>query len=91
MGNRESTSTSKSYNSQLNSSAISSTNTDILYSLRQKNPERLIFSHLNINSLRNKFDFLVPLVKDRIDILMLSETKLDVSFPETQFQMEGFF
>ena len=47
-------------------------------------------SHLNVNSLRNKFEFLVPLVKDNIDISMLSERKLDSSFPHAQFSIEGY-
>ena len=53
---------------------------DQLHNLRLKNPNRLIFSHLNINSLRNKFDLLANIVKDKIDILMISETKFDSSF-----------
>ena len=59
---------------------------DILIS----NINRLIFGHLNTNSLRNKFDFLSEQVKCSIDILMVSETKLDDSFPEVQFLIEGF-
>ena len=50
---------------------------DQLHNLRLKNPNRLIFAHLNINSLRNKFDLLANIVKDKTDILMISETKLD--------------
>ena len=57
--------------------------------LRLKNPNRLIFAHLNINSLRNKFDLLANIVKDKIDILMISETKLDSSFPKGQFHLHG--
>ena len=54
------------------------------------NMNKLIFGHLNINSLRNKFDLLSEEVKGSIDILMVSETKLDGSFPEGQFLIEGF-
>ena len=43
---------------------------------------KLIFGHLNINSLKNKFDLSSEQVKGTIDILMVSETKLDDSFPE---------
>ena len=68
----------------------SSAKMDILQNLRRENPERLIISHLNINSLQNKFEFLIPLVQDKIDILMLSETKLDASFPHAQFQIQGY-
>ena len=33
-------------------------------------------AHININSLRNKFDELTNSVSEYIDILMISETKL---------------
>ena len=58
--------------------------------LRLKNFNKLITAHLNINSLRNKFEFLISLIKDNIDILMISETKLDQSFPTNQFMINGF-
>ena len=45
---------------------------------------------MNINSLSNKFDALSLIIKDRLDILVLVETKLDESFPEKQFILEGF-
>ena len=51
---------------------------------------KLIFGHLNIDFLRNKFDHLSELVKVHIDILMVSEAKLDNSFPEGQFLIESF-
>ena len=61
-----------------------------LRSLRVKNLNKLIIGHLNINSLRNKFELLTHQIKDNIDILMISETKLDESFPTSQFFMNGF-
>ena len=61
-----------------------------LRSLRVKNLNKLIIGHLNINSLRNKFELLTHQIKDNIDILMISETKLDESFPTSQFFMKGF-
>ena len=54
------------------------------------NMNKVIVGHLNINSLRNKFDLFSEQVKDSIDILIVSETKLDDSFPEAQVLMEGF-
>ena len=51
---------------------------------------KLIFGHLNINSLRNKFHLLNEEVNGSTDILMVSETKLDDSFPHGQFLIEGF-
>ena len=58
--------------------------------IRKQNPDRLIISHLNVNPLRKKFEFLVSLVKDNIDILMLSEKKLDSSLPHAQFCIQGY-
>ena len=61
-----------------------------LNNLRLKNPNRLIFGHLNINSVRKKFHLLVDIIKNNVDILMISETKLDSSFPKGQFQIHGY-
>ena len=48
-----------------------------------KNPERIIIGHININSLKNKFEFLSKMI-------MILETKLDPSFPETQSQIDRY-
>ena len=61
-----------------------------LKSIRIRNLNKIVKGHLNINSLRNKFDFLVTQVKGYIDILMISETKLDESFPIGQFLIDGY-
>ena len=61
-----------------------------LKDIRISNMNKIIFGYLNINSLRYKFDLFSEQVKDSIDILMVSETKLDDSFPEAQFLIEGF-
>ena len=45
---------------------------------------------MNINSIRNKFDFLAHQVKENSDILIKSKTKLDESFPVGQFLMDGY-
>ena len=50
----------------------------------------LIIAHLNINSIRNKFDSLSFMVENNADILRISETKLDDSFPSGQFKICGF-
>ena len=60
-----------------------------LKSIRIRNLNKIVIGHLNINSLRNKFDFLVTQVKGYVDILMISETKLDESFPTGQFLIDG--
>ena len=61
-----------------------------LKAIHLKNVNKLIIAHLNINSLRNKFEFPISLIKDNIDVLMISETKLDESFPTSQFMINGF-
>ena len=61
-----------------------------LENIRKNNSKKIIIAHLNINSIRNKFAFLTVIVEDNIDILMISEPKLDDSFTDSQFLIEGF-
>ena len=50
------------------------------------NINKLMFGHLNINSLRNKFGILrSEQIKVSIDVFQASEKKLDHSFPKRQF------
>ena len=58
--------------------------------LRQKHPKNIIFSYLNINSVRNKFQNMSSLISENADILIVAETKLDSSFLTTQFVIPGF-
>ena len=46
--------------------------------------------HPNINSVRNRFEALTHIIDNNTDLLLISETKLDDSFPTAQFQMKGF-
>ena len=62
----------------------------ILSELKAKNAERLIIAQININAVENKFQCLVSLIKDKVDIIMISETKMDDSFPLSQFKIDGF-
>ena len=62
-----------------------------LKDIRISNMNKPIFGHLNINSLRNKFDLFSEQVKGSIYIIMVSATKLDDSFPEAQFLIEGLY
>ena len=63
---------------------------EVLKNLRLKNVNRLICAQLNINSIKNKFNSLVDIINNNTDILMISETKLDPSFPNDQFHTHGF-
>ena len=53
-----------------------------LENVRISNINKLIFGLLNVNSLRNKFDIHSEQIKGSIDIFMVSEMKLDDSFPD---------
>ena len=45
--------------------------------LEAERSNRLIFAHLNINSERNKFDLTADILKNNVDILVISEAKID--------------
>ena len=47
-------------------------------------------AHINIISVRNKFEMLKVTITDKTDILSISETKLESSFPVNQFLIDGF-
>ena len=53
-------------------------------------PGLSIIGHLNINSIHNKFEMLSMSVVQYVDILVLSETKLDSTFPSIQFLINSF-
>ena len=62
----------------------------ILKEIRAKNRDRLIIGSLNINSVRGKIEPLKFLVKNNLDVILISEAKLDSSFPTEQFNIDGF-
>ena len=62
----------------------------ILKNIRIKNVNRLTMGQLNINSIRNKFEALKSIVTGNLDILVITESKLDEGFPNGQFDMEGY-
>ena len=63
---------------------------DLLHRLRIQNVCTVIVGNLNVASLPNKIDELRDIVKYRLDLLVLSETHLDSSFPTSQFLIDGF-
>ena len=62
----------------------------VLSELKGKNTDKLIIAHININHLQNKFDPLVSIVHNKVDILVITETKIDDSYPTSQFLIEGY-
>ena len=63
---------------------------DELKALRLKYPRNVMISYININSVRNKLKDFSGMVGDYVDILEKSETKIDSSFPTSQFLIDGF-
>ena len=62
-----------------------------LREIRQKHPKKFITAHLNINSLKSKFVEIEELLHDKIvDLLFISETKLDATFRNSIFDSKGY-
>ena len=57
--------------------------------VRKKNLKRIILGHLNINS-NQKQVWQVDQINGNVDIMFISETKLDQSFPNGQFKIPGY-
>ena len=47
-------------------------------------------SYLNVNSITNKFNYIELLLAKNVNVLYVSETKIDSSFPDSQFMINGF-
>ena len=61
-----------------------------LHEQRLNHPKNVTVGHLNINSIRNKFSGFKDLVLKETDICLLSKTKINDSFPNSQFFAEGY-
>ena len=60
--------------------------------VRQRYPQNIIISYLNINSIRNKLNNLKTLISDSVgkENLSIAESKLDESFLNGEIALEGF-
>ena len=58
--------------------------------LRLKYPNNIIISYININSIRYKFQNFADLASQYLDVIIIAETKLDDTFPNSQFHIPGF-
>ena len=45
---------------------------------------------MNVNSVRNKFEALEFLIKNKFDIFLISESKFDSNFLETHLRIPGY-
>ena len=61
-----------------------------LQNLRVKKMDRIILGHINLNSIRQKFHMMADLINGKVDILFVSESKIDSTFPTQQFEIHGY-
>ena len=62
----------------------------LLKQLKLKNVNRIIYAHINISSLRDKFEQLKSMITSVVDIVVITETKLGKSFTGAQFLLNRF-
>ena len=87
--------TKNSINSERFSNSKSSLNdhqnlVSSLHRVNIENPSRMTFGQININLIRNKFNLVMNITKNQLDIFVISETKIDNSFTISQFTMTGY-
>ena len=73
--------------SKLPSKSVNSISVRSIRDVRKRNLKRIILGHLNINSIRNKFDLVVDQIKGIVDIMVISERKSGESFHNSQFKI----
>ena len=56
----------------------------------KKNQNCIIIVHLNINLIRRKFKILKEVIGNKINIFLISQTKIDATFPLSQIILEEF-
>lgn len=61
-----------------------------LHELRKQNPFWIIIGWVNTSTIRNKFEPLNELIKNNVDSLMVSETKIGETFLDAQFCIYGY-
>ena len=66
---------------KLPSESVNSISVRSIRNVLKRNSQRIILGDLNINPIKNKFDLLDDQIERNVDIMVISETKLDESFP----------
>ena len=62
-----------------------------LIQFRMKHKNRLTFGHLNINSIKSKYDEVSDILNRKlIDVLAFSETKIDDSYTNSRFSVDDY-
>ena len=76
-----------------NNSAEERVENDVFSSVtaqRLQNVKDVTVGALNVNSLRNKIGAVQELITNNIDVWLLSETKIDETFPNHQFSISNY-
>ena len=58
----------------------------ILTKLHSEHPKNVLLGHLSINSVRNESESAKELIRNNFDIFVITEIKLDSSFPDSPQQ-----
>ena len=74
-------------NTSVNSGRAINSNQFFLHKFKLTHVSNLI---ININSVKSKFDQLKVVIGKNLDVLVLIETKIDSTFPTSQFEINGF-
>ena len=61
-----------------------------LKEFRLRTANGIVCAQLNINSIRNKYDQLKSMIMRNMDTLILTETKLNNTFPQAEFFIDGY-
>ena len=56
---------------------------------RKSHPKCVLLGNFNINSIGNEFSNILFLIENNLGALIIAEAKLNSSFPESQFLLEG--
>ena len=62
----------------------------ILTELRSEHPKNVLPEHLSNNSLRNEFESRNELIRNDFNIFIITDSKLDSYFPDSQFHILGY-
>ena len=63
---------------------------DFLFNIQKHHSHKVIKAHIKVNSLKNKFDMLSHVVSEYIDMLMISESKLEDTFQHALYHLKHF-
>ena len=55
-----------------------------------RNPKNIVTGHLNVNSLKNRFEAVEELVQNKVVICFLFEIEVNRTFPNQQFMLNRY-